>query len=245
MHGRSRRLTPALTISVVVHAAAVLLIAVLFRSLEDRKPHAPAATQQTVRMIWVPDPRPAARGGGGQPKAKTPPPKPKVVEPPVVATQRLPIVEPPAIAPEPEPRVIADAAPASPSMADGNAPQAGLGNTDSPGSGAGQDRGPGPGGTDPYNVGNGVTSPIPLRRPSPSYTAEAMRARLQGVVVLNCVVQPNGMCSDIRVARSLDNVFGLDQQAIASAREWRFRPGMRLGQPVPVLVTLEITFNIR
>jgi protein TonB len=72
-----------------------------------------------------------------------------------------------------------------------------------------------------------------------------MRARLQGVVVLNCVVQPDGTCSDIRVARSLDAVFGLDQQAIASAREWRFRPGTRMGQPVPVLVTLEIAFTIR
>ena len=37
----------------------------------------------------------------------------------------------------------------------------------------------------------------------------------------------------------------LDQQAIASAREWVFRPGMRMGQPVPVLVTLEIGFTIR
>jgi hypothetical protein len=40
-------------------------------------------------------------------------------------------------------------------------------------------------------------------------------------------------------------MFGLDQQAIASAREWVFRPGTRMGQPVPVLVTLEIGFTIR
>jgi protein TonB len=241
--GRPRRLTPALTISVVIHATAVLLIVLLFRSLEDRRTHTPPAAPQMVKMIWIPDPRPAARGGGGQPKSKTPP---KVVEPPVVATQPSPVVEPPAIAPEPEqPRVIADAAPAPPSVADGNAQQAGLGNSDSPGPGSGPDRGSGNGGTAPYAVGNGVTSPIPLRRPSPAYTAEAMRARLQGVVVLNCVVQPDGTCSDIRVARSLDTIFGLDQQAIASAREWRFRPGMRSGQPVPVLVTLEIAFTIR
>jgi len=38
---------------------------------------------------------------------------------------------------------------------------------------------------------------------------------------------------------------GLDQQAVASAREWRFRPGFRLGAAVPVQVTLEIAFNIR
>ncbi len=72
-----------------------------------------------------------------------------------------------------------------------------------------------------------------------------MRARLQGIVVLNCVVQPDGTCSDIRVIQSLDAVLGLDQQAVASARAWRFRPGVRLGAAVPVQVTLEIAFNIR
>jgi protein TonB len=72
-----------------------------------------------------------------------------------------------------------------------------------------------------------------------------MRARLQGIVVLNCVVQPDGTCSDIRVTQSLDMTLGLDQQAIASAREWRFRPGTRMGEPVPVRVTLEIGFTIR
>jgi protein TonB len=72
-----------------------------------------------------------------------------------------------------------------------------------------------------------------------------MRVRLQGMVTLDCVVQTDGKCTDIRVTRSLDTMYGLDQQAIASAREWRFTPGMRLGQPVPVRVTLEITFTIR
>jgi protein TonB len=72
-----------------------------------------------------------------------------------------------------------------------------------------------------------------------------MRARLQGVVVLNCVVRPDGRCSDIRITRSLDMVFGLDRQAVASAREWRFQPGTRMGEPVSVLVTLEIGFTIR
>ena len=96
-----------------------------------------------------------------------------------------------------------------------------------------------------FGVGNGVTSPIPTKRAQPAYTADAMRRRLQGVVVLNCVVRIDGTCSDIRVVRSLDMMYGLDQQAVASAREWRFRPGTRLGEPVPVQVTLEIAFSMR
>ena len=55
----------------------------------------------------------------------------------------------------------------------------------------------------------------------------------------------NGICSDVRVIRSLDPRYGLDQEAMKAAGEWRFRPGTRLGQPVPVLVTMEITFTLR
>ena len=139
-----------------------------------------------------------------------------------------------------------DPTPAPAAVATGN-PNAGTqpaGSGDKPGSGIGDRSGPGSG-DEPYGIGNGVTAPIPLRRPPPAYTAEAMRVRLQGVVVLNCVVRPDGKCSDIRVLKSLDMMFGLDQQAIASAREWVFRPGMRMGQAVPVRVTLEIGFTIR
>jgi protein TonB len=135
-------------------------------------------------------------------------------------------------------------APAVATTGDAPGPQdTGLGDT--PGSGIGKNPGSGGGGDRIYGIGNEVTTPVPLRRPPPAYTAEAMRARLQGIVVLNCVVRPDGRCSDIRVMKSLDMVFGLDQQAIASAREWRFRPGMRMGEPVSVLVTLEIGFTIR
>jgi protein TonB len=79
----------------------------------------------------------------------------------------------------------------------------------------------------------------------PAYTSDAMRAKVQGTVLLQCVVRPDGSVSDIQVLRSLDSIFGLDQEAIKAARQWRFRPGMRLGEPVPVLVTIELTFTLR
>lgn len=166
-------------------------------------------------------------------------------KPAVPVLQPVPaIIEPPAIVPEAAPQLVATAAPVitDPGSASGP-PSAGAGDGEK-GTGTGPDSGPGGGGVI-YGIGNGVSAPIPLRRPPPAYTADAMRARLQGVVVLHCVVQPDGKCSDIRVTQSLDMVFGLDDQAIASAREWRFRPGQRLGSPVPVRVTLEIAFNIR
>jgi len=64
-------------------------------------------------------------------------------------------------------------------------------------------------------------------------------------VLLECVVRPDGSVGDVQILRSLDGVFGLDQEAIKAAKQWRFAPGTRLGEPVPVLVTIELTFTLR
>ena len=58
-------------------------------------------------------------------------------------------------------------------------------------------------------------------------------------------MQPDGRWADIEVVRSLDSTFGLDQEAIKAARQWQFAPGTRFGEPVPVLVTIEIAFTLR
>jgi TonB family protein len=47
------------------------------------------------------------------------------------------------------------------------------------------------------------------------------------------------------VTRSLDKVFGLDEQAIKAASQWRFKPATRLGQPVSVYVTIAVGFTVR
>lgn len=243
MDSQPRHLTPAFAVSVAVHAAAIgaLLLVV---SQRREQPKATVTRLEPVKLVWIPDPRPAGRGGGGAP-AK-PMPRPPAPAPPVVAPEppKPVVLEPQTVAPESE---VAPAAPAPSALAssDPTSNQGPGGIGDKTGAGPGDQSGPGGGGDRIYGIGNEVTSPIPLRRPPPAYTAEAMRARLQGVVVLNCVVRPDGRCSDIRVTKSLDMVFGLDQQAIASAREWRFRPGTRMGEPVSVLVTLEIGFSIR
>ena len=89
-----------------------------------------------------------------------------------------------------------------------------------------------------------MTPPVPTFVPKPKYTADAMRARIQGTVWVECVVQTSGVCSDMRVVRSLDQTFGLDQEALNAARQFRFRPGVRLGEPVAVLVTIELSFTL-
>ena len=112
------------------------------------------------------------------------------------------------------------------------------------GSGLGDGTGGGTGGGI-YRPGNGVVTPRAIYAAKPRYTNDAMRARLQGSVLVECVVQTNGACTNVRVLRSLDPVLGLDQEAINAALEWRFAPGTLLGQAVPVIVTIELDFVLR
>jgi periplasmic protein TonB len=120
---------------------------------------------------------------------------------------------------------------------------AGTGSGIGPGTGSGLGPGSGGGvGGGVYRVGNGVTSPTVIREVKPAYTSAAMRARVQGLVLLECVVRPDGVCGEVTVVRSLDAVFGLDLEAIKAARQWWFRPGTRFGEPVSVPVTIELDF---
>ena len=63
-------------------------------------------------------------------------------------------------------------------------------------------------------IGSGVTAPVEIRRATPQYTTAAMQARVQGAVIVECVVQTNGICSNMRVIRSLDpkNIEGIEWQ---------------------------------
>jgi protein TonB len=87
--------------------------------------------------------------------------------------------------------------------------------------------------------------PRVIREVKPQYTAEAMRAKVQGTVLLECVVLADGSVGNVEVVKSLDGTFGLDQEAIKAAKQWRFQPGRRLNEPVAVLVTIELTFTLR
>jgi protein TonB len=71
-----------------------------------------------------------------------------------------------------------------------------------------------------------------------------MQAQIEGTVLMECVVQTTGICEDIQVARSLDPRW-LDQEAVKAVQEWRFSPARRMGEPVPVMVNIEMRFTLR
>jgi TonB family protein len=134
------------------------------------------------------------------------------------------------------------------SLGPGSGGGAGTGTGTGIGPGNGSGLGPGWGGGTgggAYRPGSGIESPMVLREVKPQYTADAMRAKIQGIVVVECVIQADGTVDNVRVVKSLDPTFGLDQEAVKAARLWRFVPGKKQGQPVPVLVTIELAFNLR
>ena len=93
--------------------------------------------------------------------------------------------------------------------------------------------------------GTGIVPPRVIVSPQPRYTPEAIRARIQGTVVMRCVVNTNGICEDVTATQSLDAVHGLDEQAVNAAFQWRFAPGTRDGQPVRVVVAIQMSFNLK
>jgi len=90
----------------------------------------------------------------------------------------------------------------------------------------------------------GVTPPRLIWDVKANYTAAAMRARVEGIVLLHCVVETDGTVGAVKVFKSLDAVNGLDASAVDALKQWRFAPGEKAGAAVPVLVFIEMTFTL-
>jgi TonB family protein len=90
-----------------------------------------------------------------------------------------------------------------------------------------------------------ITLPSVVREVKPSYTKEAMQQKIQGSVWLGVVVGETGDVTNVEVTKSLDKEYGLDQEAMKAAWQWKFKPGTFEGKPVPVRVTVELTFTLK
>ena len=93
-----------------------------------------------------------------------------------------------------------------------------------------------------YRVGGGVSAPKALYAPDPEYSEEARKAKYQGTVVLWLVVDANGRPQQIRIQRALG--MGLDEKAVEAVKMWKFEPARKDGQPVPVMINVEVNFRL-
>ena len=85
--------------------------------------------------------------------------------------------------------------------------------------------------------------PIPVFRPDPAYTDEARAAGLEGSVVLEFEVNAEGLAQNIKVIKGLG--MGLDEQAVKTLSQWKFRPAIRDGKPASQSFTTSMRFRLR
>jgi protein TonB len=263
---RQSRVLNALSASALLHAAGFLLVLLMMSRSADTPPTGSVVTQPDG-LIWTVT---AGSGGGGGGGGDSRPEPPQVAERPgadrlTVRAARAPAAQPADVA-TPDLSLVIPAVATSTGLRDlpgaltavdlpvpgsrgagrgpGSATGDGGGDGPGDGDGLGDGRVAGTGG-DVFEPGSGVSMPQVIHDPRPGYTSQAMQAKVQGVVVMEAVVQPDGTVGSVQVTRSLDRRFGLDQEAMRTIRQWRFLPGMRGNKPVAVRVAIEMTFTLR
>jgi periplasmic protein TonB len=252
----SQRIGASLGAGLITHLVVIGLALLIMSLIPDRVYQAVLPDRLSQDIVWLSQPGPGGGGGGGN-KMPDPPKKAELKgrEKVSVPTPPEPTPQPPKVEPPPETlnipaQTLAAATEVTPGALESTQASASTGSGTGSGAGPGQGSGLGQGfgggtGGGAYRPGNGVQLPRPLQEVKPQYTADAMRAKVQGTVLLECVVLPDGTVGSVEVVRSLDSTFGLDQEAIKAAKRWRFAPGTRFGEPVAVLVTIELTFTLR
>lgn len=252
-------------ISTAFQAAAVALLFTAFSSPVVRQQVRNAVTlvmPVDIAPTHIAKPRTSGGGGGGD---RSPLPASKGRLPKAAPRQFVP---PSAVVYNPTPKLTIEAsilAPPDVSLPSVNLPNYGdpLGKLGPPsngpgsgggigsgkgggvGSGSGGGVGPGEGGGiggGIYRFVSGASQPVAIFRPDPEYSDEARKARLQGTVELELVVDENGRPRDIRIVKSLG--LGLDEEARKAAAKWRFKPGMKDGKPVPVPALMAFAFQL-
>jgi TonB family protein len=92
---------------------------------------------------------------------------------------------------------------------------------------------------------DGVELPQPITRAKPEYPPGAQAKHREGIVLLDGVVMADGSVGDVVVVHSLDAASGLDGEAVRAFKKWRFSSGTVAGRPTPVVVGVQIKFEVR
>jgi protein TonB len=93
----------------------------------------------------------------------------------------------------------------------------------------------------PLRVGVEVREPRKIKNVPPEYPELALRARMSGVVVIEAVIGADGRVQETTVLRGVPM---LDSAAVAAVRQWVYTPTLLRGVPVPIVMTVTVTFNL-
>jgi len=262
---RSRTTT---VFSVFVHIGIVAFILWVAMAIHTPVVDSSLAAVAPIQFtLYDPPPPPVmqvvkVRGGGGgggehQLIAPTRGALPKIVmrtpviplEPPKIETPKL-LIQPAVTIRMPETQMPKLGVPqtqqvAMASQGSGSAGGAGFGIFGGVGSGHGTGQGPGSDrgyGGGVMSVGGGVSAPEVIHSVQPQFTAEARSQNYQGVVAVQLIVDSQGFPQDVRVVRHLG--MGLDEEAIAAVKQYRFRAAAYEGRSVSVQMVIDVDFRL-
>jgi len=252
---KTRQDPRATAASFVIYAILIGVIAWML----DRKVHFAAPVKQILVANLTPPPEmPKMQdrmGGGGGQRGPTPVSKgqlPKFADQQITPPKAPPMEQPKIRMPDPTIEVQKDLKMANnnmPNLGMPNSPLMGtsMGNGSGSGLGSGNGSGLGPGSGGNYGgglrrVGGGVSSPEVIFKVEPEFSEEARKAKFMGVVTVNLIVDTKGLPQNVHVVRGVG--MGLDQKALEAVRQYRFKPAMENGKPVPVQVNVEVNFQI-
>jgi periplasmic protein TonB len=263
---KRREYSLAQTISISVHVIIALLIIVPFaRKIVQPTVQAMQVIDVSPYLSKLPPGKDKAGGGGGGGEHKQQPPTQGKL--PKWSMTRI---TPPLMTPHPNPKLASDPtllgppdlkipSPNDPNFGDplaamlsasaGNGGGGGMGTGDGGGIGSGSGGGLGPGsgggtGGGAFRPGTGgVGYPSCLYCPEPQYSEDARKAKFQGIVVLQVIIQPDGHATNIQVVKGAG--LGLDEKAIEAVRTWRFKPAIGpSGTPVATITPIEVNFRL-
>jgi TonB family protein len=95
--------------------------------------------------------------------------------------------------------------------------------------------------TTPLRIGGSIPEPRKLRHVNPAYPEAARAARVQGMVVLECTISPEGK---VVATKALRSVPLLTEAAIEAVKQWEYTPTRLDGVAVPVIMTVTVNFKL-
>jgi TonB family protein len=96
----------------------------------------------------------------------------------------------------------------------------------------------------PREPAEGTVEPAVLvSKVDPTYPEMAIRAQIEGSVVLDVGIDETGRVIDVQVTRGLP--FGLSDAAAQAVRQWTYRPARGPGGPIPSRKSVRILFTLR
>ncbi|MCB1008712.1 MAG: energy transducer TonB [Acidobacteria bacterium] len=95
----------------------------------------------------------------------------------------------------------------------------------------------------PIQVGGDVRPPEKISAPQPQYTEIARKARIQGVVIVQAIIDKQGNVTNVKVLKGLP--MGLEEAAVDAIKQWKFRPATLNGKPVTVYYNLTVNFKLQ